>query len=88
MIDVASVCVDYKNPNGPDVPVCDTDTHKTKIPKPRIVLEKTGLKGESLPSQMDRKAWAQFKSRLRPTTAIPTVPRPLRPAPDDDPYAF
>jgi alpha-methylacyl-CoA racemase len=29
-----------------------------------ILLEKTGLKGESLPSQMDRKAWAQLKSRL------------------------
>lgn len=31
---------------------------------------------------------AQFKSRLRPTNAIPAAPRPLRPAPDDDPYAF
>jgi uncharacterized protein len=31
---------------------------------------------------------AQFKSRLRPTTATPVAPRPLRPAPDDDPYAF
>src|SRR6476659_5186708 len=29
-----------------------------------LLLEKTGLKGESLPPQMDRKAWAQFKSRL------------------------
>ena len=29
-----------------------------------LLLEKTGLKGETLPSQMDRKAWAQFKSRL------------------------
>src|SRR6266508_3748485 len=28
------------------------------------LLEKTGLKGESLPAQMDRKAWAQLKSRL------------------------
>ena len=29
-----------------------------------LLLEKTGLKGESLPAQMDRKAWAQLKSRL------------------------
>src|SRR3954463_5919946 len=29
-----------------------------------LLLEKTGLKGESLPAQMDRKAWEQFKSRL------------------------
>ncbi len=29
-----------------------------------LLLEKTGLKGETLPAQMDRKAWAQFKSRL------------------------
>src|SRR5262249_7894479 len=29
-----------------------------------LLLEKTGLKGEALPSQMDRKAWGQFKSRL------------------------
>jgi alpha-methylacyl-CoA racemase len=28
------------------------------------LLEKTGLQGESLPAQMDRKAWAQLKSRL------------------------
>jgi hypothetical protein len=31
---------------------------------------------------------AQFKNRLRPANAIPAAPRPLRPAPDDDPYAF
>jgi hypothetical protein len=31
---------------------------------------------------------AQFKSRLRPASAVPASPRPLRPAPDDDPYAF
>lgn len=31
---------------------------------------------------------SQFKSKLRPTTAVPAAPRPLRPAPDDDPYAF
>jgi alpha-methylacyl-CoA racemase len=29
-----------------------------------LLLEKTGLKGESLPAQMDRKAWAQLKSRM------------------------
>ncbi len=29
-----------------------------------LLLEKTGLKGESLPAQMDRKAWEQFKTRL------------------------
>ena len=29
-----------------------------------LLLEKTGLKGESLPAQMDRNAWAQLKSRL------------------------
>jgi alpha-methylacyl-CoA racemase len=29
-----------------------------------LLLEKTGLKGESLPAQMDRKAWAQLRSRL------------------------
>src|SRR5216683_4159488 len=29
-----------------------------------LLLEKAGLKGESLPAQMDRKAWAQLKSRL------------------------
>ena len=29
-----------------------------------LLLEKTGLKGESLPAQNDRKAWAQLKSRL------------------------
>ena len=29
-----------------------------------LLLEKTGLKGESLPAQMDRKAWGQFKTRL------------------------
>mgnify|MGYP003341342443 CR=1 FL=1 len=29
-----------------------------------LLLEKTGLKGQSLPAQMDRKAWAQLKSRL------------------------
>src|SRR4029453_19536232 len=28
------------------------------------LLQKTGLEGESLPAQMDRKAWAQLKSRL------------------------
>jgi hypothetical protein len=31
---------------------------------------------------------AQFKPKLRPTSAVPVAPRPLRPAPDDDPYAF
>jgi alpha-methylacyl-CoA racemase len=29
-----------------------------------LLLEKTGLKGESLPAQTDRKAWAQLRSRL------------------------
>ena len=29
-----------------------------------LLLEKTGLKGQDLPNQNDRKAWAQFKSRL------------------------
>jgi alpha-methylacyl-CoA racemase len=29
-----------------------------------LLLEKTGLKGESLPAQQDRKAWAQLRSRL------------------------
>jgi alpha-methylacyl-CoA racemase len=29
-----------------------------------LLLEKTGLKGQDLPAQNDRKAWAQFKSRL------------------------
>jgi len=29
-----------------------------------LLLEKTGLKSEALPAQMDRKAWAQLKSRL------------------------
>ena len=29
-----------------------------------LLLEKTGLKGESLPAQRDRNAWAQLKSRL------------------------
>jgi alpha-methylacyl-CoA racemase len=29
-----------------------------------LLLEKTGLKGESLPAQMDRKTWAQLKSRM------------------------
>jgi alpha-methylacyl-CoA racemase len=29
-----------------------------------LLLEKTGLKGESLPNQNDRNGWAQFKSRL------------------------
>ncbi|HEY4167093.1 MAG TPA: CaiB/BaiF CoA-transferase family protein [Reyranella sp.] len=29
-----------------------------------LLLEKTGLKGESLPNQNDRNAWAQFQSRL------------------------
>jgi alpha-methylacyl-CoA racemase len=28
------------------------------------LLQKTGLEGENLPAQMDRKAWAQLKSRL------------------------
>ena len=29
-----------------------------------LLLEKTGLKGENLPAQSDRNAWAQLKSRL------------------------
>ena len=29
-----------------------------------LLLEKTGPQGRGLPAQMDRKAWAQFKSRL------------------------
>ena len=29
-----------------------------------LLLEKTGLKGQSLPAQMDRNAWAQLKGRL------------------------
>ena len=29
-----------------------------------LLMEKTGLKGQDLPSQNDRNAWAQFKSRL------------------------
>ena len=29
-----------------------------------LLLEKTGLKGESLPAQRDRNTWAQLKSRL------------------------
>ncbi len=29
-----------------------------------LLLEKTGLKGETLPTQTDRKAWAQLKSRM------------------------
>ncbi len=29
-----------------------------------LLLEKTGLKGQSLPSQMDRTAWGQLKGRL------------------------
>ena len=29
-----------------------------------LLLDKTGLKGESLPAQMDRKAWTQLKTKL------------------------
>ena len=29
-----------------------------------LLLDKTGLKGETLPAQMDRKAWGQLKAKL------------------------
>ena len=40
-------------------------THLTDVPElTDELLEKTGLKGQNLPPQRDRNAWAQLRSRL------------------------
>jgi len=41
LVNVGKACADYTAPT-PDQKVCDTDDHKTNIPKPAIALDKTG----------------------------------------------
>jgi hypothetical protein len=42
LVNVGTACAEWANPDGPDPEVCDEDTHTKEIPKPAILLEKTG----------------------------------------------
>ena len=42
LVNVGTACAEWANPDGPDPEVCDEDTHTTEIPKPAILLDKTG----------------------------------------------
>jgi hypothetical protein len=42
LVNVGTACAWYDKPTGSDVKVCDEDDHKTTIPKPGILLTKTG----------------------------------------------
>ena len=42
LVNVGTACATWKNPDGPDPEVCDDDMHTTAIPKPAILLDKTG----------------------------------------------
>ena len=42
LVNVGTACAVWSNPDGPDPEVCDEDTHTTEIPKPAILLDKTG----------------------------------------------
>ena len=58
LVNVGKVCADYK-PGKPKV--CDEDDHKTKIPKPKIALDKTGAATAA--------AGRRSRTRSRPPTS-------------------